>query len=92
MAQVVKNLPAMQETWDGSLDWKIPWRREWQLTPVFLPRESHGQRGLMGYSPWGQTRLTNTLTFFQIMGHYILLLERKESFMSLITNILTRQI
>ena len=73
-------------------NWKIPWRREWQLTPVFLPRESHGQRGLMGYSPWGQTRLTNALTFFQIMGRYILLLERKESFMSLITNILTRQI
>ena len=33
--------------------WKIPWRRAWQLTPVFLPGESHGQRGLAGYSPWG---------------------------------------
>jgi len=33
---MVKNLPAMQETWVG----KIPWRRAWQLTPVFLPRES----------------------------------------------------
>ena len=32
---------------------KIPWRREWKLTPVFLPRESHGQRSLEGYSPWG---------------------------------------
>ena len=32
---------------------KIPWRRKWQPTPVFLPRESHGQRNLMGYSPWG---------------------------------------
>ena len=32
---------------------KIPWRRKWQLTPVFLPRQSHGQRGLTGYSPWG---------------------------------------
>ena len=30
---------------------KIPWRRAWQPTPVFLPRESHGQRTLMGYSP-----------------------------------------
>ena len=32
---------------------KIPWRREWQPTPVFLPGESHGQRSLVGYSPWG---------------------------------------
>ena len=29
------------------------WRREWQPTPVFLPRESHGWRSLVGYSPWG---------------------------------------
>ena len=33
---------------------KIPWRRGWQLPPVFLPGESHGQRGLAGYSPWGR--------------------------------------
>ena len=32
---------------------KIPWRRAWQLTPVFLPGESHGLRNLVGYSPWG---------------------------------------
>ena len=32
---------------------KIPWRRKWQPTPVFLPGESHGQRSLAGYSPWG---------------------------------------
>ena len=32
---------------------KIPWRRKWQPTPVFLPGKSHGQRGLVGYSPWG---------------------------------------
>ena len=31
---------------------KIPWRRAWQPTPVFSPRESHGQRSLAGYSPW----------------------------------------
>ena len=29
------------------------WRREWQPTPVFLPGELHGQRSLVGYSPWG---------------------------------------
>ena len=32
---------------------KIPWRRTWQTTPVFLPAESHGQRSLVGYSSWG---------------------------------------
>ena len=31
---------------------KIPWRRAWQPTPVFFPGESHGQRSLVGYSPW----------------------------------------
>ena len=33
---------------------KIPWRRSWQPTPVFLPGESHGQRNLVGYSPRGR--------------------------------------
>ena len=33
---------------------KTPWRRAWQPTPVFLPRESHGQRSPAGYSPWGR--------------------------------------
>ena len=30
---------------------KMPWRKKWQPTPVFLPGESHGQRSLVGYSP-----------------------------------------
>ena len=37
-----------------TLGWKIPWKRAWQLTPVFLPGESHGQRSLGGHSPWGR--------------------------------------
>ena len=37
------------DTWVG----KIPWRRKWQPTPVFLPGESHGWRSLVGYSPRG---------------------------------------
>ena len=52
----IKNPPAMQETMrHGFNPWvrKIPWRRTWQPTPVFLPGESHGQRSLVGYSPWG---------------------------------------
>ena len=31
---------------------QIPWRRKWQPTPVFLSGKSHGQRSLVGYSPW----------------------------------------
>ena len=34
--------------------WKIPWSRKWQPTPVSLPGKSHGQRSLVGYSPWGR--------------------------------------
>ena len=43
---------------------KIPWERKWQLTPVFLPGRSHGQRSLVGYSPWGcsLTQLSNWTT------------------------------
>ena len=36
--------------------WKIPWRRKWQPTPVFLPEKFHGQRILVGYSPWVTNR------------------------------------
>ena len=32
---------------------EMPWRRKWQPTPVFSSGESHGQRSLEGYSPWG---------------------------------------
>ena len=32
---------------------KIPWRREWQPTPLLLPVKSHGQRSLVDYRPWG---------------------------------------
>ena len=39
---------------------KIPWRRAWQPTPVFLPGEPHGQRSLVGYRPRGQTELDST--------------------------------
>ena len=45
IAQLVKNLPAMQETWVG----KTPWKRERLLTPIFWPGEFHRL-----YSPWGR--------------------------------------
>ena len=39
---------------------KSPWRREWLPTSVFLPREIHGQRSLVGYSPWGHKESDTT--------------------------------
>ena len=39
---------------------KIPWRRKWQSTPVLLPGKSHGQRSLVGYSPWGRKESDTT--------------------------------
>ena len=52
---MVKNLPAMQETQVQSLDREDPLEKGMVPTPVFLPGESHGQRSLAGYSPWGRT-------------------------------------
>ena len=45
---MVKNLPAMQETWVGSLVGNIPWSRAWQPAPIFLPGESKERQGLRG--------------------------------------------
>ena len=53
VAKLVKNLRATVETQVQSWVWKIPWRRKWQPTAVFLPGESPGHRGLVGYSPQG---------------------------------------
>ena len=44
------------DPWAG----KIPWRREWQPTPVILPGESHEQRSLVGYSPWSHRESDTT--------------------------------
>ena len=60
MAQVVKNLPAIQETWIQSLGQEDPWWREWLPTPVFLSGEFQGQRSLVGYSPRGRKELEAT--------------------------------
>ena len=48
---------------------KLPWRRKWQPTPVFLPGKSHGQRILAGYSPWGRKEpdTAERLTTAQLM-------------------------
>ena len=54
---VVKETTFQCRKCDGFNPWvrKIPWSRKWQPTPVFLPGESHGQRSLVGYSPWSHT-------------------------------------
>ena len=60
LAQMVKNLPAMWETGFDPWVGKISWRRKLQPTPVFLPREFHGQRSLVGYSTRGHKQLAMT--------------------------------
>ena len=60
VAQLVKNLPSCRRR--GFSPWvgKIPCRRAWQTTPVFLPGESYGQKSLAGYSPQGHKELDTT--------------------------------
>ena len=53
VAQRLKHLPAMRETWVRSLGQEDPLEKEWQSTPVILSGESHGQRSLVGYGPQG---------------------------------------
>ena len=60
VAQTVKNLLAMWETWVQSLDLEDPLEKEMATTLVFLPVESHEQRSLAGYSPWGRKELDTT--------------------------------
>ena len=49
---------------------KIPWRRKWQPTPVFLPGKSNGRRRLAGYSPWGRKESDTTKWFHFLETHY----------------------
>ena len=46
--------------WVQSWVRKVPWRRKWHPTPVFLPGKVHGQRSLVGYSPCGRKELDTT--------------------------------
>ena len=71
--RVVKNLLLRQKTQEHEFHpWviKIPGRRKWQPTPVFLLVKFHGQRSLVGYNPWSckesdTTRHTHTLTIIR---------------------------
>ena len=60
VAQMVKNLPAMQETKVQPMGQEDPLRREWLPTPIFLPEDFPGQRSLVGYSPRGCKELDTT--------------------------------
>ena len=57
---MLKNLPAMWEMQVRSLGGEIPWRKKWQLTLVFLPGNSHGQRSPGGLHSWGCKELDMT--------------------------------
>ena len=61
-----KKMPAMGDRDSIPGSGSFPWRREWLLTPVFLPGESHGQRSLEGCNPSGRKELDTTkrLTLF----------------------------
>ena len=69
VAQSVKKLPAVQfNPWVG----QIPWRMKWHSVPVFWPEKCHGQRSLVGYSPWDtrvRHHLANFTTFQQLKQH-----------------------
>ena len=62
---MVKNLPTVQEMHVRSLSKEDALERKMATPPIFLPEESHGQRSLVGYSPWGhkESNTTNNFTF-----------------------------
>ena len=56
---------------------KIPWRRNWLPTPVFLPGKFHGQKSLAGYSPWGCKELDMTEELTLSHGIYTIFIIRR---------------
>ena len=69
---MVQNLPVCRKPRFSPWVRKIPWRRAWLPTPVFLPGESHGQRSLTGYSPRSckqSDRLSNWHTHVQLTAY-----------------------
>ena len=71
LSQMVKDLPAVWETWVRSLGWDDPLGKEWQPIPVFLPGEFQGQRSLEGYSPWGHKELDRTEQLTLSLSQYL---------------------
>ena len=73
VTQMVKNLPAVWETWVQSLGGKIPWRREWIPTPESWPGEFHGQRSLEA-TVHGVTERPSLTHVYQLFGYILPLL------------------
>ena len=68
---MVKNLPPNGRLRFDPWVWKIPWKRKWQPTSVLWPGKFHGQRSLVGYSPWGHKRVRQDLeTKQQVYDNY----------------------
>ena len=65
VAQTVKRLPAMRETWVRFLGREEPLEKEMAISPALLPGKSHGRGSLIGYSPWGrkESDMTEQLHF-----------------------------
>ena len=63
VAQLIKNLPTIENIWIQFLGWEDPWGKKWQPTLIFLPGKSYGQRSLAGYSLGSQRTWLNTFTF-----------------------------
>ena len=68
MAQTVKRLPTMQGTWVQSLGQEDPLEKGMATYSSILPGEIHGQRSLVGYSPWGckESNTTEQLHFTSV--------------------------
>ena len=70
----------MQEMQVQSLGWEDPQRKKWQPTPIFLPGKSHGQRSLVGCSPWGHKELDTTERVNNNKSHYTTLQQKPGKF------------
>ena len=71
MAQTVKNMPAMREIQVQSLGWEDPLEKEMATHFSILPWRIHGQRTLVGYSPWGHKESVTSMHTHTYMSHGI---------------------
>ena len=65
-----KESTCKEETHIQPLGWEDPLEKEWEATPIFLPRESYRQRSLVGYSPWGRKDTTERLIHTNTLREY----------------------
>ena len=77
MAQTVKHLSTMRETWVQSLGREDPLEKEMATHPVLLPGESHGQRSLVSYSPQG-CKESDTTEQLYIIENYKMIMKHQE--------------